>query len=263
MKPAVKYSFDLESGVARITFNRPEVLNAINLELALSLLSAVKDLSLQENLRCIVMTGAGRAFMAGGDVSTFAGGADKAAASVNELLDALHAAILGLRNLDAPILAGVQGVAAGAGLSLALVADVVLAAEDTQFRMGYDRLATVPDCGGTWSLMQRIGYGRATDLMTLGRILSGNEAKDWGLVNRTVPSSDFASELDTLARKLARGPSKAYAAFRRLAEAAIGRSLGDQLEAERKAFVALTRSSDFAEGVTAFLTKRLPVFGGY
>lgn len=259
----VRYQFDRDSGIGRVTFNRPKALNAISRNLAEEFLSVVRALKQQEGLRCVVLKGEGRAFMAGGDVAAFAGGPQKAEAAINELLDKLHPAILGLRELEAPIVSGVHGVAAGAGLSLALMADLVVAADDARFLLAYDRLGTVPDCGGTWLLAHKVGHGRASELMMTGRALSANEASNWGIVNAIVPASDFDTELDQIARKLASGPSRAYGAFRRLLEGAASGSLAAQLEAERAAFVAMTRTKDFAEGVAAFLEKRSPTFQGH
>jgi len=258
----VRYQFDRDSGIGRVTFNRPQALNAIGKTLAEEFLSVVRALKQQKGLRCVVLKGEGRAFMAGGDVAAFAGGASKAETAINELLDRLHPAILGLRELEAPIVSGVHGVAAGAGLSLALMADLVVAADDARFLLAYDRLGTVPDCGGTWLLAHKVGHGRASELMMTGRTLSADEAKSWGIVNAIVPASDFDAELEKIVRKLASGPSRAYGAFRKLLESAATGSLAGQLEAERAAFVAMTRTQDFAEGVSAFLEKRPPTFRG-
>jgi 2-(1,2-epoxy-1,2-dihydrophenyl)acetyl-CoA isomerase len=258
----VCYQFDPGSGIGRVTFNRPQALNAINADLAGELLSIVRALAEQEGLRCVVLKGEGRGFMAGGDVAAFAGGAKRAAAGINELLDRLHPAILCLRELNAPILSGVHGVAAGAGLSLALMADIVLAANDARFILAYGRLGSVPDCGGSWFLAHRVGFGRASELMMLDRTLSADEAQSWGIVNAIAPAATFDAELDILARKLAMGPSRAYGAFRKLLENTTCRSLATHLEAERTAFVGMTKTQDFTEGVRAFLEKRPPVFRG-
>jgi len=258
----VCYQFDPDSGIGRITFNRPQALNAITAGFAGEFLSITRALAQQEGLRCVVLKGEGRAFIAGGDVAAFAGGAKRAEAGINELLDRLHPAILSLRGLNAPMIAGVHGVAAGAGLSLALMADIVLAADDARFILAYDRLGTVPDCGGSWFLAHRVGFGRASELMMLGRTLSADEAQSWGIINVIAPAASFDGELDLLARQLASGPSRAYGAFRKLLENTASKSLASQLEAERAAFVGMTKTQDFAEGVSAFLEKRPPAFIG-
>ncbi len=199
----VRYQFDRDSGIGRITFNRPQALNAITRSLAGEFLSVVRALTQQEGLRCVVLKGEGRAFMAGGDVAAFAGEAKRAEAAINELLDRLHPAILCLRELEAPIIAGVHGVAAGAGLSLALMADIVVAADDARFILAYDRLGTIPDCGGSWLLAHKVGYGRASELMMMGRTLNAHEAKSWDIVNAIIPAASFDAELDQVARKVA------------------------------------------------------------
>lgn len=259
---ALALSFDAESGIARIVFSRPSVLNAINLQMAGELLDAVRDLSRQEGLRCVVLSGAGKAFMAGGDVASFAGGPEVAERSINALLDRLHPAILALRALDAPVLAAVHGVAAGAGLSMALLADIVLATENTRFLLAYDRIGTVPDCGGSWFLCHKAGAGRAAELMMLSAELSAAQAKEWGIVTATCEAAVFEAETDRLAKKLAAGPSRAHGRFRQLADRATGGGLAAHLEAEREAFVAMTRTADFSEGVSAFMEKRAAAFSG-
>lgn len=143
-------AFDEQTGVATLTLNRPEVLNAVNIPMAEALLSAIKALKEQSGLRCIVMTGAGRAFMAGGDVASMAGTPEHTKEVINGLLIPLNEAILLLRGIDAPIIAGVKGAAAGAGLSLALVADLIVAEENAKFLVAYNGIGAVPDCGGTW-----------------------------------------------------------------------------------------------------------------
>ena len=260
--PALTLSFDAGSGIARIVFNRPAVLNAINLQMADEFLDAVRSLSRRDGLRCLVLSGAGKAFMAGGDVASFAGGPEVAQRSINALLDRLHPAILALRALDAPVLAAVHGVAAGAGLSMALIADIVLAAENSRFLLAYDRIGAVPDCGGSWFLCHKAGAGRAAELMMLSAELSAAQAKDWGIVNATCEAAALEAETERLAKKLAAGPSRAHGRFRQLADRAAGGGLAAHLEAERDAFVAMTRTADFAEGVSAFLEKRASNFSG-
>lgn len=254
--------FNPDTGVATLTFNRPEALNAINVPLAQAFLAAVQEISGFSGVRCIVLTGAGRAFMAGGDVFSMAGTSEQAGAAISAILDAVNPAILLLRSLDAPVIAAVKGVAAGAGLSLALMADLVVAHEDTRFLVAYNGIGAVPDCGGSWFLAQKVGSGRAAELMMLGRTLSAHEAKDWGMVTSIAPEKDFENLLNGIIGKVANGPTRAFGAFRQLTDRANGNQLAAQLEAERTAFLEMTRTEDFAEGVTAFLAKRQPRFQG-
>ena len=254
--------FDPATGIARITFNRPARLNAIDVALAEALQQAARALAQQQGLRCVVLTGAGRAFMAGGDVSGFSGQPAQTAAALNAILDGMNAAILTLRGLEAPLIAGVRGAAAGAGFSLALAADLVLAEEGAQFLIAYDRIGAVPDCGASWFLPRKVGTGRAAQMMLLSRALTAAEALDWGIVAEVAPADGFDAALDALATKLAAGPTRSYAAFRRLCDGGAVTPLAAHLEAERAEFLAIARSADFAEGVAGFLGKRRPVFTG-
>lgn len=258
----VTTTFDAETGVATLTFNRPEALNAINVPLAKAFLAAVQDINARSGVRCIVLTGAGRAFMAGGDVSSMAGTSEQAGAAISAILDAVNPAILLLRSMDAPVIAAVRGVAAGAGLSLALMADLVIAEENAKFLVAYNGIGAVPDCGGSWALAHKLGAGRAAELMLLGRTLGAGEARDWGMVNDVAPDSELENRLNRMIEKVAKGPTRAYGAFRQLIDRANGDQLAAHLEAERAAFLEMTRTEDFAEGVSAFLAKRPSGFRG-
>ncbi len=254
--------FDAETGVATLTFNRPDALNAINVPLAEAFLAAVQELENQSGVRCVVLTGAGRAFMAGGDISSMTGTPEQTGNTISAILDAVNPSILLLRSMDAPVIAAVKGVVAGAGLSLALMADLIVAREDTKFLVAYNGIGAVPDCGGSWFLTHKIGAGRAVELMLLGRTLSATEAKDWGLITAFAPQDQYEKLLAEVIRQTARGPTRAFGAFRRLTDKANGDQLAAHLEAERVAFLEMTRTADFAEGVSAFLAKRKPNFVG-
>lgn len=254
--------FDAQTGVATLTFNRPKALNAINVPLAEDFLAAVRELKVQHGVRCVVLTGAGRAFMAGGDISTMSGTPDQAGNAISAILEAVNPAILLLRSMDAPVIAAVKGVAAGAGLSLALMSDLVIAREDARFLVAYNAIGAVPDCGGSWFLAHRIGAGRAAELMLLGKTLSAAEAKDWGLVTAFAPEGGYDDLLAEITAKIANGPTRAFGAFRRLTDRANGDQLAAHLEAERTAFLDMTQTEDFAEGVAAFLAKRPARFQG-
>ncbi|TKV69331.1 enoyl-CoA hydratase [Marinobacter panjinensis] len=258
----VTTDFDPETGIATLTFNRPEALNAINVPLAEAFLAAVQGLTSLAGLRCVVLTGAGRAFMAGGDVSSMAGSPEQAGDAISAILDAVNPAILLLRSMDAPVIAAVKGVAAGAGLSLALMSDLVIAREDAKFLVAYNGIGAVPDCGGSWFLAHRIGAGRAAELMLLGKTLSAAQAKDWGLITEFAPEHSYENLLTEITGKVASGPTRAFGAFRQLTDRANGNQLAAHLETERAAFLEMTRTEDFAEGVSAFLAKRPAHFQG-
>lgn len=167
-----------------------------------------------------------------------------------------------MRESDAPVLAVVQGAAAGAGLSLVLGADLVLAADDARFVIAYDRIGVSPDAGGTWYLARKVTRARAFAMMLLGETLDANAAREAGIVNEVVPLAELEARADEIARRIASGPGRAYARFKHLYAGAETASLADQLEAERRAFLAGTETADFREGVAAFLEKRTPKFVG-
>ena len=261
MKP-VEIEIDAVSGIARISLNRPEVLNAIDLDLARAFRDCVLPLQEIRGLRCVVLKGNGRAFMAGGDVSGFAESFDQAGQIIGDLLAALNPAIEALRNLDAPVLAAVQGAAAGAGLALVSACDIVVAAESTKFLMAYDRIGGVPDCGATYFLPRILGVRKAAQLMLLSETMTAAEAKEAGLVNFVVPDDGLSAEVERLAQKIATGPTRSFGHYKRLVQSGFDNSLHDQLEAERAAFINATKTQDFRAGVSAFLTKKKPDFTG-
>lgn len=252
-------AFDPATGIGRLTFNRSEVLNAIDVPTAVALHDGVRSLVAEPGLRCIVLAGAGRAFAAGGDIASLA---VEPTRIVNELLDALHPAILALRATSAPVLAVVQGAAAGAGLSLVLGADLVMAGDRARFVIAYDRVGASPDCGGTWFLPRKVGRARAFELMLLGTTLDAEAARDAGIVSVVVPSAELDQRADELARRVAAGPTGAYGRFKRLVDDALAAPLAQHLEAERDAFLASSTTADFREGVAAFIAKREPTFKG-
>lgn len=256
-------AYDPATGIGRITFNRPDVLNAIDVPTALAFRDAVLGTVAEAGLRCVVLAGAGRAFVAGGDLAALSvdvpGGA---ASTVHAILDAVHPALLALRACPAPVLAAVQGVAAGAGLSLVLGADLVLASERARFVIAYDKVGAPPDCGGTWFLPRVVGRTRAFELMLLGQALDAEAARQAGIVSEVVPEAGLQARVEEVSHRVASGPTAAYGRFKRLVDDAFGTSLAQHLEAERAAFVASTETADFREGVAAFLAKRDPVFRG-
>jgi 2-(1,2-epoxy-1,2-dihydrophenyl)acetyl-CoA isomerase len=246
--------------VTRLRFNRPDRLNAIDAGMAAALRDAVAGLAQDPDLRCVVLCGAGRAFMAGGDIGAFQG--PEALAEIRRILAPMHEAVAGLAALPVPVLASVQGAAAGAGLSLALGADLAIAAEDARFALGYLKLGTVPDCGGTWVLPRLLGLRGAMGLALLGDELNGKAALAAGLVNRVVPAAGLEAATEALAQQLASGPTAAFGRAKALLRAASGQDLGAQLQAEEAAFLASAGTADFAEGVAAFLGRRRAQFQG-
>lgn len=253
---------DAATGIATITINRPKVLNALDVATARAFLQAVRKATSTKGVRCIVLSGSGRAFMAGGDVAAFGTDPERAAEVVHDLLDALHPALTALRESSAPVIASVRGVAAGAGFSLVLCADLVVAEAGARFVVAYDRIGTSPDCGGTWALPRKVGRAKAMELLLLGDALSAEEASAAGIVNKVVPAEDLDAETLALARRVASGPTQAQGAVRALIDGALDRPFAAHLEAERASFIRMTGTRDFREGVSAFLEKRQPQFRG-
>ncbi|SPJ26043.1 enoyl-CoA hydratase-related protein [Palleronia abyssalis] len=250
------------AGVAELRFNRPEALNALDLPLARAFAAAVEDVAGDPAIRAILLSGEGRAFVAGGDVSAMAADPDKGHEVVDALLEVLNPAILALRANDAPVIAAVRGVAAGAGLSLVAGADLVVADPAAKFVMAYDQVAGVPDCGGSWFLTHRLGRTKVLDMMLTGTPMTADEAMAAGLVSCISAADMVEDEARALAAKIATGPTASFGRFRRLVDAAPATTLADQLEAERAAFVGAARSEDFREGVAAFTARRKPEFKG-
>lgn len=259
---SAELEFDSASGIAWISINRPQVMNAIDIPLAHALRDCALRLADDERVRCVVLRGKGNAFMAGGDVTRFAEDFDQAENVVDQLLGALNPTIEILRGMDAPILAAVHGAVAGAGLAFMSASDIVIAADNARFLMAYDRVAAPPDCGATYFLPRILGVRRAAQFMLLSETLTASEAKDIGLVSFVVPSDVLAARVDEVARQVAAGPTGAYGQYKRLMQDSLSHSLHDQLDAERAAFRMATRTSDFREGVSAFLGKRRAQFKG-
>lgn len=247
---------------AELKFNRPKALNALDLPMARAFAAAVEEVTNDPDIRAIVLSGEGRAFLAGGDVSAMAADPARGHEVVDSLLAVLNPAILALRKNAAPVVAAVRGVAAGAGLSLVANSDFVVADEDAKFVLAYDQVAGVPDCGGSWFLTQRLGRARLMDMMLTGASLTAVEAQAAGLVSRLCPVDEVEETARTLAAKIASGPTASFGRLRQLIDAAQHNSLSDQLALERTHFVAAAQSEDFREGVAAFVARRKPEFKG-
>ncbi|MCK8785348.1 enoyl-CoA hydratase-related protein [Roseomonas sp. NAR14] len=249
-----------EDGVAHLRFNRPASLNALDQPTAEAFREAVAGLD--GTVRAVLLTGAGRAFMAGGDIAVFHRAGPDAPAMIAPVIASMHEALLALAALPAPVIAAVQGAAAGGGFSVAMAADLVIAAEDARFSVAYLRLGTSPDCGGSWMLPRLVGLRRALGMALLDEVVDAATALQLGLVNRVVPVDALQDEALAIARRLAAGPREAIAGTKALLRAATGRDLAAQLDAERDGFLRCAATADFAEGVAAFMGKRPARFGG-
>jgi 2-(1,2-epoxy-1,2-dihydrophenyl)acetyl-CoA isomerase len=248
--------------VATITLNRPDAYNALNLALGRELFHAVLEVDDDADVRCVVITGAGRAFCAGGDVKDFADNLPRIGALVKELTTYLHGAVSRLCRSDKPVIMAVNGVAAGGGFSFALAGDMVVAAESARFTMAYSKIAATPDGSSSYFLPRLIGLRRAMELYLTNRSLTAAEAQAWGLVTRVVPDGEFRAAVDALARELAQGPTRAFGAAKRLFHQSTWESLETQMELEAQAIAASGRTRDFGDAVAAFAAKKAPVFRG-
>ncbi len=258
-----KMRFDIRNNVAWITFNRPDALNAIDSQATREFNDIVNHCSVDRSIRAVVLTGTGdRAFCAGGDVAEFAASGDKVEMLIREMTGVLHVGISRLAWLQAPVIAAVNGVAAGAGLSFAACCDLAFAADHAKFTSAYTHIGLTPDGSSTFFLNRLLGRRRVMELYMTNRVLSAKEALDWGLVNRVVPAADLMAEVTELAERLASGPTKAYAGIKKLVMAAPTDTLESQMELETRIIAEMSTTRDAREGIGAFIAKRKPNFVG-
>jgi 2-(1,2-epoxy-1,2-dihydrophenyl)acetyl-CoA isomerase len=250
------------ANVATLTLNRPDAYNALDLPLGRELFAASLELDEDPDVRCIVVTGAGRAFCAGGDVKNFVDNLGRIGVHIKELTTYLHGAISRFCRTDKPVIMAVNGVAAGGGCSLALSGDLVLAAESAKFTLAYSKIAASPDGSSSYFLPRLVGMRRAMELYFTNRVLSAREALEWGLVTRVAPDAELSTTVAALARELAQGPTKAFGGAKRLFHQSTWESLETQMELEAQAIAASGHTEDFRSGVAAFARKQTPTFRG-
>ena len=248
--------FSISDGIGFITFNRPSRLNAIDLEMGRLLAALSRDLPARDQLKVLVLRGAGRAFMAGGDVDQFQGPPEQVRAVVSEAIDHLHAFTITLQRLSQPVIASVRGAAAGAGFSLAIGADMALASETAAFRSAYVQLGTSPDGGSTYFLPRLVSAKQAIEILLGGRSYSADEAARLGLINRVVADTELDAETLRLAAQLAENPRVAMARTKALLKKDGLDALQRQLSAEKESFLACIDTPDFSTRVATFLSKR-------
>jgi 2-(1,2-epoxy-1,2-dihydrophenyl)acetyl-CoA isomerase len=261
-----KVIIERRGGVFEIRLNRPELLNAVDRETIAALAAAVADAAEDGDARVVLLRGEGTHFCAGGDIAMFGElirlPPDDRRRELYRTVDALHPLLVQLRHMPKPVIAAVQGAAAGFGLSLVLAVDLALAAEDAVFTCGYIHLGTSPDGAMTAILPAVVGLKQASELMLLGERFDGARALALGIINRVVPQDALIAETEVLAQRLAAGPGEAYARTKALIQASLGDAFDAQLRREAENFAACAASDDFAEGVRAFLEKRRPAFTG-
>lgn len=255
--------YEVRDNVAWITFHRPESYNALNPVMTRELLDIANRCGSDARVRAAVLTGSGvQAFCAGGDVSAFAERLDDIDILVKEMTTYLHAAISRFARMRAPLIAAVNGVAAGAGLSAVACCDLAIAAQTATFTSAYTRIGLTPDGSSTHFLTRLVGHRRAMELYLTNRVLSADEALDWGLVNRVVPTEALIAEAAALAGALAEGPTAAFGGLKDLLQSAASESLETQMERETQAIAAAALSADGQEGIRALIEKRPARFTG-
>ena len=248
---------------ARILLNRPDALNAWNEKFGLDLNDAVTTVAGDESIRALLITGAGRGFSSGADLKEQRGPEDGGMPDLSaRLKEVYHPIITGLREMPKPVIAAVNGPAVGIGCSLALAADLILAAESAYLLLAFVNIGLVPDGGSTAFIPARVGYARAAEMAMLGERVPAQQALDWGLINRVVPDGELEAAADELLEKLANGPTRSYAGAKKLLNRRVYADLAGQLDAEAEAQKGQGSSKDFIEGVLAFVEKRPPNFTG-
>jgi 2-(1,2-epoxy-1,2-dihydrophenyl)acetyl-CoA isomerase len=250
-------------GVARLTLNRPDRLNSFNVAMHEEVRAALQQIAQDSAARVLILTGAGRGFCAGQDLGDRSVSPEGQRPDLGSSIEKYYAPlVLALRNLPMPVIAAVNGVAAGAGANIALACDLVIAARSASFVQAFCKLGLVPDSGGTWFLPRLVGTARAMGLALLGDKLSAEQAAQWGLIWRCVEDAELKETVDTLAQQLAVAPTLGLARTKQAIYESWGRSLPQQLEQERDFQRELGQTHDYAEGVAAFTEKRSPRFTG-
>jgi 2-(1,2-epoxy-1,2-dihydrophenyl)acetyl-CoA isomerase len=252
----------VDDGAARILLNRPDALNAWNEQFGRDLLDAVETVAGDQAVRAVLITGAGRGFSSGADLKEQRSGDDGVPDLSQRLKEIYHPIIVGLREMPKPVVSAVNGPAVGIGCSLALAADLIVAAESAYFLLAFVNIGLVPDGGSTAFLPARVGLARSAEMMMLGERVPAEQALEWGLVNRVVPDDRLEAEAAELLERLATGPTASYAGSKRLLNRRVYADLEGQLEAEADAQREQGHTKDFIEGVIAFVEKRPAKFTG-
>ena len=255
-------NFDVDSGVATITLNRPEALNAMSPAMAKELHEVALQIDANNSVRAVILTGAGKAFCAGGDLGAFVAAGEQARTLILQMTGDLHLALSRLSRNRAPVIAAVNGTAAGAGFSLAMAADLAIAEEQAVFTMAYTNAGLSPDGSSTYFMPRKIGDRRTRELMLTNRLLTAPEALDWGVVNQVVEGGGALAAARVMATGMAQGPTEAYAQVKRLLDSSFSQSLETQMELEARAIADQVASVDGQEGMLAFVEKRKPQFRG-
>lgn len=246
----------VENHVGIVTLNRPEVGNALDLQMAKELMDAAIVCSERDDIRVVVITGAGNKFSVGGDLKSFAKEGDEISSHLKSVTAYLHQAISFFARMNKPFIGAVNGVAAGAGMSLACACDLVYASEKSKFVMAYNRIGLTPDGSGSYFLPRLVGMRRALELMYTNRQLTAQEACDWGIVNQVVPDDQLSEVVLGVAESLAKGPMNAYSETKKLFYHSLQETLESQMSKEALLLASRASSEEGKEGIAAFLEKR-------
>jgi 2-(1,2-epoxy-1,2-dihydrophenyl)acetyl-CoA isomerase len=260
--PDAALTLDIRDHIATLTMNRPDAYNAMNEPLARQFLEFITQVDEDPAVRCVVLTGAGKAFCAGGDVKDFHEHLSRVGIHLKHLTHLLHGAVSRIARMPKPVIAAVNGVVAGGGMGLMLACDLAYAVETATFCMAYTRIGANPDGSSTFWLPRLVGVRRALELIYTNRVLSAQEALDWGILNGLMPPERFGDEVYTVARQLAQGPTLAYARAKQLCATGLSDTLESQMEHEARAIADSGKTEDFREGIEAFMQKRAAVFRG-
>lgn len=253
-------NFSIENRVATIRFNRPDAANGLNLAMATELADAARVCDNDTELKAVVLSGEGRFFCAGGDVKAMLDSEQGAGAGVARIADELHKALSIFARMESPVICAVNGTAAGAGFSIAVSGDIVIAAESAKFTMAYSKIGLSPDGSSSYYLPRLIGIRRTQELMFTNRVLSAQEALDWGLITRVVAEQDLEAETTKMTEMFVQGSKGSNAAIKRLLLDTFANNLESQMEIEGRTIAACGKTPDGKEGVSAFVEKRAPKF---
>ena len=255
-----------QDGIATLVMNRPEARNALSMDMRAALADVLHDIERDESVRCVVLKGAGEHFMAGGDVKGMGESIKKSPAEIRKefilRIHDLHPIMFAMRRMPKPIIASCQGAAAGAGVSIALACDLVIASEDAFFTLAYCRIGTSPDGSSSFHLPRAVGIKKAMEIALLGDRFDAQTAKDIGMINFVVPTAELEVETNALAQRLAAGPTHVYGNTKALFYRSLESEFEAQLQAEAEYFSDCASRPDFKEGVSAFIEKREAKFTG-